>query len=147
MSIDERMQKLMQDAFHDIPGHPARVIPGLGDITGATGLLRAAHEWAMDNADEAHKAKQAGREDITLWWMALSFESFVAMRVDYQPGKSILARSAAALALNVKAVGIVKMFVRRGLEEGCPGDIAQELRAILATAQEQWPEAFQEESV
>jgi hypothetical protein len=144
MSIEERMQKLMQDSFHDIPDHPPRVIPGLGDVTGVTGLLRAAHEWAMDNAEEAYKAKKAGRNDETLWWMALSFESFVAMRVDYQPGKSILARSAAALALNVKAVGLVKMFVTRGLEEGFPGEIADELREILITAQHQWPEVFEE---
>jgi hypothetical protein len=147
MSIDERMQKLMQDAFHDIPGHPARLIPGITDISGEKGLLRDLHSHAMDHAENAHAAQKRGTHDESSWWMALSFESFVAMRVDHQPGKSILARSAAALALNVKAVDIVRMFVARGLDEGCPGDIAAELREILATAQQQWPEAFQKDGV
>lgn len=145
-TIEERMQKLMQDSLHDIPGHPPRVIPGLGDVSGEKGLLRDLHSQAMDYADDAHRLLKQGHYDPSLWWMALSFEAFVASRVDYQPGKSILARSVAALALNVNAVGIVKQFVARGLCEGCPGDIAQELREILATAQQKWPTAFKKES-
>lgn len=146
MTIDERMQKLIQDSFHDMPGHPPQVIPGLGDITGGKGVMRDLHNQAMDYADNAHKLKQFGINDLSSWWMALSFEAFVAMRVEYQPGKSILARSAAALALAAGAVDLLKMFVARGLEEGCPGDIAEELREIVEEAKTTWPEKFGEES-
>jgi hypothetical protein len=94
----------------------------------------ALHEAAMDLADQAFLAKNPSRSR-ELFRSALEKEREAAevwAKISGQePTRSVLYRSAAALAVDCEEYGEAELLIKRGLTGNPPDDIAEELKELL----------------
>lgn len=94
------------------------------------------HREAMQIAQEAFVAKQNGsnEEAVALYERAFELEKMAALSLlqfyDKEPTRSILFRSAAALAKNSNNYRAAEQMVSYGLAGNPPSDIADELRIL-----------------
>lgn len=105
--------------------------------------VRDVHRRAMAVADEADVARRRGetnkivplyREAFRLEVQALAM--FIAQTRDIapkdkEPTRSILCRSAASLALLIESDDLALKWATKGLEGNPPGDVREELQAIV----------------
>lgn len=91
------------------------------------------HREAMALADEADTARRAGKEAAALKFLtlALAAESTAAGQTMEEPSRSVLLRSAASLALELRQLREAERLVARALSADPPPVIADELRDIL----------------
>lgn len=98
--------------------------------------IRQVHREAMQIAQQAIVAKQNGNEEqaIALYQSAFELERIAAMGLlqyeDKEPTRSILFRSAAALAKNSNNYREAERMVSYGLSGNPPTEIADELRVL-----------------
>jgi len=99
--------------------------------------VRELHQSAMERTDLALGAQRAGNEAEAkaLFREALRYEqqaaSLLAQRLDGEPTRSILHRSAAALALDCGEYRDAEVLICEGLRGNPPEEIAEELRDLL----------------
>ncbi|PSR19437.1 hypothetical protein C8255_02180 [filamentous cyanobacterium CCP3] len=95
------------------------------------------HREAMELVDKAVLARQQGDAEAVL---ALSKAAFtkeraaadlVASQFDLEPTRSVLHRSAAALAIECRELREAERLIGRALSGNPPDDIANELRDLL----------------
>jgi hypothetical protein len=95
------------------------------------------HKQAMACADQAEEAKRNGRVDeyIAFTQKAFQYEAEAARRVaneiSFEPTRSVLFRSAAALALECKQLREAERLIAAALAGQPPTEIAEELRDLL----------------
>jgi len=94
------------------------------------------HPTAMDLAESAFLARKSGQfeEAKTLFLQALELEQQAAAILppneDSEPTRSILYRSAAALAFHGEQYDIANLLIKNGLYGYSPPEIKQELNAL-----------------
>jgi hypothetical protein len=99
--------------------------------------LEALHHQAMEWVDRAVLAKQQGNTVLELECLTSAFEQersaadLVADRLDLEPTRSVLHRSAAALAVECAQLREAERLIGRALAGNPPSDIADELRDLL----------------
>jgi hypothetical protein len=99
--------------------------------------VKATHRQAMELTDLALAARQQGDEGLALrhFRSAYELESRAAAafttRLDAEPTRSVLFRSAATLALDAKLLPEAEKLVCNALGGNPPDDIAEELRDLL----------------
>jgi phage shock protein A len=99
--------------------------------------LEALHHQAMEWVDRATLAKQQGNTVLELECLTLACEQersaadLVADRLDLEPTRSVLHRSAAALAVGCAQLREAERLIGRALAGNPPSDIADELRDLL----------------
>ncbi|MCR4316368.1 MAG: hypothetical protein NUW37_08475 [Planctomycetes bacterium] len=98
------------------------------------------HHKAMELADEADLAKRLGNieESKTLYQEALEYELVAAGkfrdRLDVEPTRSVLYRSAATLAFECCNFSLSIRLASKGLAGNPPAEIRDELEDILESA-------------
>ncbi len=103
--------------------------------------IRELHEKAMDMAETASVARLRGDAEQAerLYRQALRYEAGAAGMVptllSCEPSRSVLYRSAASLALDCGEVREAEQLAAAGLAGHPPGDIADELRDLLGSAE------------
>lgn len=101
------------------------------------------HGLAMDLAEYAFVARLHGdlRAAEELTWRAFVYEAqaagLLSERIDAEPNRSVLHRSAAALAIKCGDYVEAERLITTGLAGNPPGDIANELRDLLKEVQKQ----------
>jgi hypothetical protein len=99
--------------------------------------IKALHRQAMERTDLALAARQRGEEAAALRYFneAFQFESHAAgalvNRVDAEPTRSVLLRSAASLALDCNRILDAEKLICTALIGNAPELIAEELRDLL----------------
>jgi hypothetical protein len=99
--------------------------------------IKALHRGAMQLVDDSMLARQAGneREHLSLLKRAFDLERAAAdsscERVDFEPTRSVLHRSAASIALELGDVSSAERLICRALLGSPPENIAEELRDLL----------------
>ncbi|MGH9759490.1 MAG: hypothetical protein ACREDR_37075, partial [Blastocatellia bacterium] len=99
--------------------------------------VRALHDQAMARVDDAFAAKLRGQQDEAAKFLHAAFEleraaaTEVAPRLDAEPTRSILHRSAASLAIDCGELRDAERLVCTALQGEPPADIAEELRDLL----------------
>ncbi len=102
--------------------------------------VTAVHARAMEAAEAAHVALLLGNHDdfLRLTRLAMELESEAASvlfgRLDAEPSRGILYRSAATLAVKCGEYRIAERMACTGLAGDPPNDIAAELRAVYEDA-------------
>lgn len=94
---------------------------------------RLTHTQAMDAADRAFIAQRAGNhaDALRLFHEAFTLELEAARLTDDEPGRSILHRSAATLALHARRLRDAEKIAAMGLAGDPPPEIADELRDVM----------------
>jgi hypothetical protein len=98
--------------------------------------LEALHHQAMEWVDRATLAKQDNTV-LELECLTSAFEQersaadLVADRLDFEPTRSVLHRSAVALAVECAQLREAERLIGRALAGNPPSDIADELRDLL----------------
>lgn len=98
------------------------------------------HHEAMELVDRAVLARQQGDQAAGLEFLKSAFEqersaaNLVADQFDFEPTRSILHRSAAALAIECSQLREAERLIGRALAGNPPADIADELRDLLLDA-------------
>jgi hypothetical protein len=100
--------------------------------------VREWHEKAMEHADRAQRWRDMG--DLNSARLE-SLHGYMDERVaadlcDEEPSRSVLYRSAATLALDAELPGVSIFLARKGLAGDPPPEIADELREVLAKAED-----------
>jgi hypothetical protein len=99
--------------------------------------VKTTHREAMEQTDLALAARQQGDEALALRHFRKAYEleakaaAAYATRLDAEPTRSVLFRSAATLALDCKLLPEAEKLVCTGLSGNPPDDIAEELRDLL----------------
>jgi hypothetical protein len=99
--------------------------------------LEALHQAAMGLVDQAVLARQRGDTEAALTFAREAFAKeraaadLVADQWDLEPTRSVLHRSAAALAVECHALRDAERLIGRALAGNPPVDIADELRDLL----------------
>ena len=95
--------------------------------------MRETHRRAMTMADEAMAAERLGMEDEAreLFEGAWELEYKAAKGTKKEPGRSILHRSAATLALRAKDIRAAHEIAFQGLRGDAPKEIQEELQEIF----------------
>jgi hypothetical protein len=99
--------------------------------------VKTTHRQAMEQTDLAHAARQQGDEVLALRYFRKAYEleaqaaAAFASRLDAEPTRSVLFRSAATLALDAKLLPEAEKLVCTALSGNPPEDIADELRDLL----------------
>jgi hypothetical protein len=99
--------------------------------------VRTTHREAMEQTDLALAARQQGDEVLALRHFRQAYEletqaaAAFATRLDAEPTRSVLFRSAATLALDCKLLPEAEKLVCTALSGNPPDDIADELRDLL----------------
>lgn len=99
--------------------------------------VKEAHREAMAETDLALTARQRGDEATALAHFGRAFEleaeaaNALATRLDDEPTRSVLYRSAATLALDSKRIEEAEKLICAALIGNPPGQIAEELRDLL----------------
>jgi len=103
-----------------------------GHLRGTRTLLEL-HREAMELADEADNVRRSGDREGAhdLLGRALESERMAALRASEEPSRSVLLRSAASLALELKQLREAERMVALALSAEPPPVIAEELRDIL----------------
>lgn len=95
------------------------------------------HRLAMDLADRAADARRFGDDEAFLRYTREAFEkeseaaSLVAARLDLEPTRSVLHRSAASLALECSEIRRAEQLISTALSGDPPEEVAEELRDLL----------------
>jgi len=95
------------------------------------------HEAAMDFADKGVLERIKGHDQLALGYFRQAFEnerqaaSTLVKKLDVEPTRSILYRSAASLALECNEIREAERLAAEGLSGNPPEEIAAELRAIF----------------
>ena len=94
------------------------------------------HNKAMDAAEQAViTGKQGNAQYRDLFRQAFTYErqaaTLLADNVDFEPSRSVLHRSAAALALEYGEWRVAEQLICAALAGNPPEDIAEELRDLL----------------
>lgn len=98
--------------------------------------IKELHQLAMECADLAIAAQREDREQEArdLFQTAYDFErqaaSLLSARMDAEPTRSILYRSAASLALDCGEEGEAEVLICEALKGNPPEEIAEELRIL-----------------
>lgn len=98
------------------------------------------HRQAMELADEAADARRRGLDDnyLRLSLEALEKEAAAAMMLehsyDLEPTRSVLFRSAASLALDIRDFRRAEQLIAAALRGSPPSEIAEELRDLFEKA-------------
>jgi hypothetical protein len=98
------------------------------------------HHQAMELVDRAVLARQQGDEVAAIEWLKSAFEAersaadMLADRLDLEPTRSVLHRSAAALAVECSRLREAEQLIGRALAGNPPPDMADELRDLLLDA-------------
>jgi hypothetical protein len=99
--------------------------------------VKTTHREAMEQTDLALAARQQGDEVLALRHFHKAYELEIraadayASRLDAEPTRSVLFRSAATLALDCKLLPEAEKLVCTALTGNPPDDIAEELRDLL----------------
>ncbi|MEM9008359.1 MAG: hypothetical protein AAGE59_33225 [Cyanobacteria bacterium P01_F01_bin.86] len=99
--------------------------------------LEALHQEAMDLVDQAVLARQRSDTEAALAFARTAFAKeraaadLVVDQWDLEPTRSVLHRSAAALAVECHALRDAERLIGRALAGNPPNDIADELRDLL----------------
>jgi hypothetical protein len=99
--------------------------------------LKTTHRQAMEQTDLAHAARRQGDEVLALRYFRKAYEleaqaaAAFASRLDAEPTRSVLFRSAATLALDAKLLPEAEKLVCTALSGNPPEEIADELRDLL----------------
>ncbi len=97
------------------------------------------HDLAMDRADDADILRRRGEKPQAeiVYEQACQYETAVALACEptCQPSRSVLLRSAASLALHAGWKQIAYQLAAAGLQSDTPGEIADELRDVLASSE------------
>jgi hypothetical protein len=99
--------------------------------------VKTTHREAMEQTDLAHAARQQGDEAQALGHFRRAYElearaaAAYATRLDAEPTRSVLFRSAATLALGCKLLPEAEKLVCTALSGNPPDTIADELRDLL----------------
>jgi hypothetical protein len=99
--------------------------------------LQRAHEKAMSLCDEALLARRRKDDERAADLFAEAFESeseaagIAALAQDFEPTRSVLHRSAAALAMECGLLRQAEQIIGRALAGNPPAEIAEELRDLL----------------
>jgi hypothetical protein len=99
--------------------------------------VKTTHRQAMEQTDLAHAARQQGDEVLALRYFRKAYEleaqaaAAFASRLDAEPTRSVLFRSAATLALDAKLLPEAEKLVCTALSGNPPEEIADELRDLL----------------
>jgi hypothetical protein len=99
--------------------------------------VKTTHRHAMEQTDLAHAARRQGDEVLALRYFRKAYELEAraavafASRVDAEPTRSVLFRSAATLALDAKLLPEAEKLVCTALSGNPPEEIADELRDLL----------------
>jgi hypothetical protein len=99
--------------------------------------VRTTHRQAMEQTDLAHAARRQGDEVLALRYFRNAYEleaqaaAAFASRLDAEPTRSVLFRSAATLALDAKLLPEAEKLVCTALSGNPPEEIADELRDLL----------------
>jgi hypothetical protein len=102
--------------------------------------LETLHHQAMELVDRAVLEKQQGDAAAGLVLLRSAFEQersaadLVADQFDFEPTRSILHRSAAAIAVECSLLREAERLIGRALSGNPPADIADELRDLLLSA-------------
>jgi hypothetical protein len=102
--------------------------------------LETLHHQAMELVDRAMLEKQQGDAAAGLALLKSAFEQersaadLVADQFDFEPTRSILHRSAAAIAVECSLLREAERLIGRALSGNPPADIADELRDLLLSA-------------
>lgn len=100
--------------------------------------VRILHNEAIELAEKAFTLKRRGETERakSLFAEAFALERKAALAIpveeQYEPSRSILCRSAAALALNAELFRESEIMVAQGLIGFPPHEIAEELRDLFA---------------
>lgn len=101
-----------------------------------TSPIKQLHLAAMDRADEAFDARRAGDAQAARWafQQAYALEVQAALmlvdRLDAEPDRSVLMRSAATLAVDCGLLAEAKQLIATALAGHPPSDIAAELHEL-----------------
>lgn len=107
-------------------------------------ILMQTHQEAMRFAQQAGLAKDKGKliEANALYQQAFDLEKTVVAayldRKDAEPTRSVLLRSAAVLASELKLYREAEKFIAHALAGNPPENIANELRKLYEDIQDQW---------
>src|ERR1700730_3194563 len=98
--------------------------------------VKTTHRQAMEQTDLALAARRQGDEVLALRHFRKAYEleaqaAAFATRLDAEPTRSVLFRSAATLALDAKLLPEAEKLVCTALSGNPPDDIAEELRDLL----------------
>lgn len=99
--------------------------------------INALHKQAMDFAEEASFKQAAGRDDEAKRLYARAYElerqaaESLNNKMDLEPTRSILFRSAASLALDCGEYRQAERLLARGLAGDPPPEIAEEIRDLF----------------
>jgi hypothetical protein len=91
----------------------------------------------MEQTDPAHVARQQGDEALARRYLRNAYEleaqaaAAFASRLDAEPARSVLLRSAATLALNAELLPAAEKLICTALSCNPPEEIADELRDLL----------------
>jgi hypothetical protein len=102
--------------------------------------LETLHHQAMELVDRAMLEKQQGDAAAGLALLKSAFEQersaadLVADQFDFEPTRSILHRSAAAIAVECSLLREAERLIGRALSGNPPADIADEWRDLLLSA-------------
>jgi hypothetical protein len=97
------------------------------------------HHEAMELVDQAMLARQRGEAEAAVKFTQAAFAKeqsaadMIAPRLDLEPTRSVLHRSAAALAIACSELRTSEQLIGRALAGNPPADIADELRDLLLT--------------
>jgi hypothetical protein len=95
------------------------------------------HQMAMDLVDQALLARQRGDLTVSFQYVKSAFlkeqeaANLIAPNVELEPSRSVLHRSAAALAVECSEFREAERLIGRALAGNPPPDIADELRDLL----------------
>ena len=100
-------------------------------------IVEELHEEAMNLVDLAVAAQREGKPSLAIFRHALTLEIEAAGLVTIEPSRSILYRSAAALALEAGKAQEAERLATLGLDGDPPPEIAAELREFIGAAKEE----------
>jgi hypothetical protein len=95
-------------------------------------VLNFLHDQSMELADEADRAVRNGDHEkaSTLYFRAYQAERAVAERTVFEPSRSIMYLSAAALALLANLANEAKALAQQGIGPQTPSDVLKQLLEI-----------------
>jgi hypothetical protein len=99
--------------------------------------IETLHREAMELVDQAVLARQQGDVEVVVALSRAAFSKeraaadLVANQFDLEPTRSVLHRSAAALAIECNQLRDAERLIGRALAGNPPNDIADELRDLL----------------
>ena len=109
----------------------------MSQTTSMMDRIKWLHQQAMELCDRAIDSRNQGNHDEALTLFRQSFEaegeaaSLVSASIDFEPTRSVLHRSAAALALDCSEFRAAERLIAAALIGNPPDEIAEELRDLL----------------